>query len=66
MQEQFTVNNIKCGGCVKAIEQGLATLPGVSAVRASVDNGLVEVEGDGLERAVVARKLAELGYPERT
>lgn len=66
MQEEFTVNNIKCGGCVKAIEAGLATLPGVDAVTATVDGGQVRVAGDALDRAALARKLAELGYPERT
>lgn len=62
--EQFTVQNVKCGGCVSAIENGLKELAGVSAVRVSIDGGLVEVSGEGLDRAALGAKLAELGYPE--
>ena len=32
MQEDFTVKNIKCGGCVKAIQNGLQAVAGVAAV----------------------------------
>ncbi len=61
--EQFTVQNVKCGGCTSAIENGLGEMSGVSAVSATTD-GNVTVEGDALDRATLAAKLAELGYPE--
>lgn len=64
MQEVFSVKNVKCGGCVTAIEQGLRALPGVSAVTVVIDGGKVTVEGDALERAQLAAKLSDLGYPE--
>lgn len=64
MQEVFSVKNVKCGGCVTAIEQGLQALPGVSAVSVVIEGGKVTVEGDALERARLAAKLSELGYPE--
>ncbi len=64
MQEEFTVQNVKCGGCVKAIREGLATLPGVREVEVTIDGGRVRVSGDQLERAALAARLAELGYPE--
>lgn len=64
MQERFTVKNVKCGGCVKAIQDGLRALPGVAAVEVVIDGGKVTVEGDRLDRAQLAAKLSELGYPE--
>jgi copper chaperone len=62
--EQFTVKNVKCGGCVSTIENGLKSLPGVSAVSVTIDSGMVVVSGDVLERAQLAQELASLGYPE--
>ena len=62
--EIFAVNNVKCGGCATAIQLGLAGLPGVSAVEVNFPGGPVTVRGEGLERAALAKKLAELGYPE--
>lgn len=64
MQETFTVKNVKCGGCVKAIEQGLGGLPGVETVTVIIDGGKVGVTGSGLDRAQLSAKLKELGYPE--
>ena len=63
MQEQFDVLNIKCGGCINTIRDGLSELDGVNEVTASLD-GEVSVEGAALDRAVIAEKLASLGFPE--
>jgi copper chaperone len=64
MQETFSVRNVKCGGCVKAIQNGLGELPGVASVEVVIDDGKVRVEGDELDRAQISAKLSELGYPE--
>lgn len=64
MQEKFTVKNVKCGGCVKTIEQGLGSLPGVESVTVTIEGGKVDVTGSGLDRAQIGAKLRELGYPE--
>jgi len=64
MQEKFTVKNVKCGGCVKTIEQGLGGLPGVESVTVTIEGGKVDVTGSGLDRAPIGAKLRELGYPE--
>ncbi len=64
MQEKFTVKNVKCGGCVKTIEQGLGGLPGVESVTVTIEGGKVDVTGSGLDRARIGAKLRELGYPE--
>ena len=61
--EVFQVQNIKCGGCTKAIEEGLSTLAGVEKVTAQLE-GEVKVEGQALSRQALGNKLVELGYPE--
>ncbi|HFC54066.1 MAG TPA: copper chaperone [Gammaproteobacteria bacterium] len=62
--ETFEVRNVKCAGCVKAIVDGIGSLPGVSGVTVSVEDGQVTVTSDGLTRTTIVAKLAELGYPE--
>ena len=63
-EEIFNVQNVKCGGCTSAIENGLGELDDVSSVSAEVDGGKVTVTGNNLDRAGIAAKLEELGYPE--
>ncbi|MHB8473763.1 MAG: heavy-metal-associated domain-containing protein [Gammaproteobacteria bacterium] len=65
MSERFMVQNIKCGGCANAIQAGLQTLAGVTGVAVDIPSGQVDVSGTELNRATLAAKLAELGYPER-
>ncbi|MFO7594422.1 MAG: heavy-metal-associated domain-containing protein [Pseudomonadota bacterium] len=62
--EQFKVQNVKCGGCVSAIENGLKELSGVESVEVIIDSGQVTVSGDNLSRAELSDKLQQLGYPE--
>ncbi len=62
--EQFTVKNVKCGGCVANIQKGLKELPGVSDVAVTIDGGKVTVSGEALDRAAISAKLAAIGYPE--
>ena len=64
MAIELKVRNVKCGGCAKTIQDGLAELPGVSAVQVDIDSGRVRVEGENLDRVRIAARLAELGYPE--
>jgi copper chaperone len=61
--EQFTVQNVKCGGCVSAIENGLKELAGVSEVEVIIEGGLVRVSGEALDRNAITDRLAALGYP---
>ncbi len=62
--ETFTVKNVKCGGCVSAIENGLKALPGVDSVEVVIDGGKVTVAGSEISREQLSAKLRELGYPE--
>jgi copper chaperone CopZ len=62
--EQFTVQNVKCGGCVSTIENGLKELPGIESVEVTIEGGQVSVSGENLDRSQISSKLQELGYPE--
>jgi copper chaperone len=62
--EIFTVQNVKCGGCVTAITNGLSGLDGIDAVEVDIPSGRVTVNGSALQREALVVKLAELGYPE--
>ncbi len=62
-KEQFEVQNVKCGGCVNAIQQGLKTVSGVVEVLVEIAGGKVTVNGGRLDRAALSAKLAGLGYP---
>jgi len=62
--EKFRVMNVKCGGCASTIHDGLLTLAGVKDVAVVIQDGEVTVSGEGLDRAALAQKLGQLGYPE--
>ena len=62
--EQFTVKNVKCGGCVANIQKGLGAMAGVSSVEVVIAGGAVTVTGETLDRPQLSAKLKELGYPE--
>ena len=63
-KEQFTVANVKCGGCVKNIQTNVGQMAGVDAVSVDIASKQVVVSGPSLDRAAIAAKLAALGYPE--
>lgn len=62
--EIFKVRNVKCGGCVANVQNGLKDLPGVAGVEVVIAGGEVTVTGEGLDRAQIAARLATLGYPQ--
>lgn len=62
MMIQLKVQGMKCGGCESNIKEAVSACPGVSAVKASHKEGIVEVEYDpgtadvaAIRRAVVDR-----------
>ena len=62
--EKFMVKNVKCGGCASTIHDGLLSLAGVKDVAVVIQGGEVTVSGEDLDRAALAQKLSQLGYPE--
>lgn len=65
MELRFEVENVKCGGCARTIENGLGADPRISAVSVDPAAGVVLIEASGDIRAEAAATLARLGYPER-
>lgn len=63
-EEQFTVANVKCGGCVKNIETNVGQMAGVESVSVDLATKQVVVSGAALDRSALVAKLAALGYPE--
>jgi copper chaperone len=62
---EIEVDNVKCGGCVTAIRQGLGELPGVDAVEVDIATGRVSIEAERDLGAELAQALRQLGYPPR-
>jgi len=66
MKFEFTVQNVKCGGCASAIQTGLRQDARVREVTVETPTGRVMVETEGEIRAELSAALSALGYPERT
>jgi copper chaperone len=60
---EFNAQNIKCMGCVNAIQAGLAELPGVDKVEVDLQQSHVTVTGHEISKDKLAEKMAALGYP---
>lgn len=58
--EKFLVKNVKCGGCVTTIPEGLLGISGVEDV-VVIQEGEVTISGETLNRTALAQKLDELG-----
>ena len=57
--------NLKCGGCVNTVKNGLLQIDGVSNVSVDLDTSKVTIDtNDAKILAEVKHKLSKLGYPE--
>ncbi len=64
MTYDIAVENIKCGGCAGTIVKRLNALEAVSNCQVDVENGVVSISGDEVEKQAVTQLLLKLGYPE--
>ena len=64
MSLSIQVENIKCGGCANSIKKGLMDEAGVLTVAIDVENGMVSIDGENLDRDAIAAHLLKMGYPE--
>jgi len=62
-QIQLKVSNVKCGGCVSAIQKGLGEIAGISDVQVDIPSGEVSIQAEQPNLAVIQEKLRTLGYP---
>lgn len=64
MEQQFEVENIKCGGCMNSIKTALLKIDGAENVIIDKDTYIIFVFGN-VDRAIIIDKLNDLGYPEK-
>lgn len=63
-QEIITIQNLKCGGCVKSVMQALKAFPEVSDVQVSLEDATVTIQTTATEkRAEFEAALSQAGYP---
>lgn len=62
---ELEVENVKCGGCVSAIQEGLKPLDGIENVEVEIENGHVSISGGSFSETAIREKLATLGYPAK-
>jgi copper chaperone CopZ len=65
MEIEFYVQNVRCGGCVSAIQTGLKADPRVQGVAVDIPTGRVVVSSTADIRPELSAQLRTLGYPER-
>ena len=62
-QIKIQASKIKCGGCVANIEKGLKDFAGITEINVDIENNVVAVQGNEIDKTAIENKLAELGYP---
>lgn len=64
--EEIIVANIKCNGCVSTIKKELLKLAGIKSVEVDIENDIISLSYENIERELIINKLHSLGYPEAT
>ena len=59
---QLKLKNVKCAGCVSAIQEGLGKLDGVEQVEVDIASGTLQWQGN-VPQDTLRATLAQLGYP---
>ncbi|KYG34359.1 copper chaperone CopZ [Alkalihalobacillus trypoxylicola] len=64
MKEVIKVEGMSCGHCVKAIEENVGELKGVSAVTVDLSSGKVEIQfnADQVSLSDIEKTIEEQGY----
>ncbi|PZR85670.1 MAG: cadmium-translocating P-type ATPase [Stutzerimonas stutzeri] len=62
-QSDLSVPGLHCAGCIRAVEAGLARLPGVAHTRVNLSTKRVAVQWQGEDPPDLLAALAALGYP---
>lgn len=62
----LTVPGMTCGHCKMSVEREVGKLAGVGSVNVDLDNKLVTVSGDHLDRAEIVAAIDEAGFEVAT
>lgn len=60
--KNYKVEGMTCGHCELSVQEEIAEIAGVTAVKADHVNGAVTVEGEGFDDAAVAAAVEDAGY----
>ena len=58
----FTVPDMSCAHCERAVSDELLAVPGVASVDVDLETKLVAVHGDPLDEAALRDAIGEAGY----
>ncbi len=62
METRYSVQNMKCGGCIAKATEAVAQLPGYEGVEFDLKSGTAVVKG-AVDTQAVIRALTGAGYP---
>ncbi|MCX8197043.1 MAG: cation transporter [Candidatus Micrarchaeota archaeon] len=62
MKRTLYIEGMHCASCEKLIAMNLLKIAGVKAVKADAQKGIVEIEGEGYDLAVVRKAVQAAGY----
>ena len=60
-QLEIQASNIKCGGCVANIKNGLKEI-GITDISVDIKSNVVTVKGEEFDKTSIENRLKELGY----
>ncbi len=56
-EQTYTIQGMKCDGCVRTVEERFAAVPGVERVKVSLVDKTATVTGDGVTRTQLVAAL---------
>jgi len=62
VRTKYSVNNMKCMGCVSTVKKALEEIPGIQSAEVDLETALATVEGD-VDQSIILEILTEAGYP---
>ena len=62
MSVELTIQGMSCGHCVKAVQNALASVPGVEARDVRIGTATVETDGTPASIAAIKAALDDAGY----
>ena len=64
VKQEFAVEGMHCGGCVKSVTGAISRLPGVHNVAVSLEKkgATVEYDGAALQPAAIIAAIVEAGF----
>lgn len=64
MVQEFTVQDMTCGGCAASVRKAVQQVPGVKGIEIDVPTRSVRVEAEGVTSEQIVGAIADAGYTE--